>query len=135
MARMQGYVGITNLMGARFTASGPALAPILQEVAKRGLLYLDDGSSSRSVAGQVAGGQSLPFAHADIVLDSVPGAAEMDQALARLELAAKERGSAIGFATATPASIARIAAWTKSVEKRGFVLVPISMVAAKAKSS
>jgi polysaccharide deacetylase 2 family uncharacterized protein YibQ len=135
MSRMQGYVGIASLMGARFTASGPALTPVLQEIGKRGLIYLDDGSSTRSVAGQVAGGQNLSFAKTDIVLDSVPAPAEIGQALARLELAAKERGSAIGFASATPASIARIAEWAKSAQSRGFTLVPISMVAAKPKSS
>jgi polysaccharide deacetylase 2 family uncharacterized protein YibQ len=135
MSRMQGYVGIASLMGARFTASSQALSPVLNEIAQRGLIYLDDGSSSRSVAGQVAGGQNLPFARADIVLDTAPSPAEIGQALARLELAAKERGSAVGFANATPASIARIAEWAKSAQSRGFVLAPISMVAVKPKSS
>ena len=48
---------------------------------------------------------------------------------------ARERGHAVGFATALPATIKRIAAWAKTVEGRGFVLVPITMVAVKAKSS
>jgi polysaccharide deacetylase 2 family uncharacterized protein YibQ len=38
-------------------------------------------------------------------------------------------------ATAQPTTIARIADWAKKVEGLGFVLVPISMVAIKAKSS
>jgi polysaccharide deacetylase 2 family uncharacterized protein YibQ len=135
MARMQGYVGIVNLMGSRFTASDQALSPVLREVAKRGLIYLDDGSSPRSVAGQIAGAQNLPFAKADIVLDKVPTPTEIDQSLARLELAAREHGSAIGFATASPATVARVGDWAKKVTGRGFVLVPISMVTAKPKSS
>jgi hypothetical protein len=44
MSRFQGYVGVANYMGARFTASEPALGPVLREVAKRGLMYVDDGS-------------------------------------------------------------------------------------------
>jgi polysaccharide deacetylase 2 family uncharacterized protein YibQ len=135
MARMQGYVGITNLMGARFTASDQALSPILREVSKRGLIYLDDGSSDRSVASQIAGAQNLPFAKADVVLDKLPAPAEIDQALARLELVAREHGSAIGFASASPATISRIAEWANQVAHRGFVLVPISMVTVKPKSS
>jgi polysaccharide deacetylase 2 family uncharacterized protein YibQ len=43
--------------------------------------------------------------------------------------------SASGFATALPATIARIAGWVKKVEARGIFLVPITMVAIKAKSS
>jgi polysaccharide deacetylase 2 family uncharacterized protein YibQ len=38
-------------------------------------------------------------------------------------------------ATALPATVARIAAWAKKLEGRGFVLVPITMIAVKAKSS
>ena len=38
MSRFQGYVGVMSYMGARFTASEPALAPVLQDAAKRGLI-------------------------------------------------------------------------------------------------
>jgi hypothetical protein len=135
MSRFQGYVGLASFMGARFTASEQALAPVLREAAKRGLLYVDDGASTRSVAGQIAGSQNLPFAKTDIVIDATPTPTEIDHALARLELAARERGTAVGFATALPATVSRIAAWAKKVEGRGFLLVPITMIAVKAKSS
>jgi hypothetical protein len=135
MSRFQGYVGITSYMGARFTASEQVLAPVLREAAKRGLIYMDDGSSPRSVAGQIAGSHNLPFAKTDLVLDAVPTPVEIDRALARLEILARDNGAAVGLVTAQPAAIARIAEWTKSVESRGFVLVPITMVAIKAKSS
>ena len=135
MSRFHGYVGIASYMGARFTASDQLLGPVLRETAKRGLLYVDDGSSPRSVAGQIAGSHNLPFAKTDLVLDAVPTPVEIGRALARLEMMARENGSAVGLATAQPATIARIAEWTKTVENRGFVLVPITMVAIKAKSS
>lgn len=135
MSRFQGYVGLLSYMGGKFTASERALAPILRETAARGLIYVDDGASMRSVAGQLAGGQNLPFVKADIVIDAVPTPTEIDHALARLELMARERGNAIGLATALPATVARVAAWAKAVEAKGFVLVPITMMALKAKSS
>jgi polysaccharide deacetylase 2 family uncharacterized protein YibQ len=65
MSRFQGYVGIVNYMGGRFTSTEQALAPVLREAAKRGLIYVDDGSSPRSLAPQIAGANNLPF------LDSV----------------------------------------------------------------
>ncbi|MEX0752646.1 MAG: divergent polysaccharide deacetylase family protein [Xanthobacteraceae bacterium] len=135
MSRFQGYVGIANYMGARFTASEPALGPVLRETAKRGLIYLDDGASPRSLASQLAGANNLPFAKGDLVIDAVPTSVEIDRALARLESIARQNGVAVGVASALPASIDRIAQWTKAVESRGFVLVPISAVANKAKSS
>ena len=135
MSRFQGYVGLLSFMGARFTASEQTLTPVLQDAANRGLIYVDDGTSSRSVASQLAGSRNLPFARADVVLDTVPTPVEIDRALARLELRARESGTAVGFATAQPATIARIAEWAKKAEERGFLLEPITMVAIKAKSS
>lgn len=135
MSRFQGYVGLLSYMGGKFTASDAALSPVLREAGKRGLIYVDDGASARSIASQLAGSQNLPFAKTDVVIDATPTPTEIDHALARLELAARERGTAVGLATALPATVARIAAWAKAVEGRGFLLVPITMMALKAKSS
>jgi uncharacterized protein len=135
MSRFQGYVGIANVMGARFTASEQSLAPILHETARRGLIYVDDGANPRSLAGRIAGANNLPFAHADIILDVVPTPTEIDRALARLELAARERGVAVGISSALPVSIDHIAKWAKAAESRGVQLVPISAVAVKARQA
>jgi polysaccharide deacetylase 2 family uncharacterized protein YibQ len=135
MSRLQGYVGIVSYMGASFTASEQSLAPVLRETAKRGLIYVDDGASPRSVASQFAGSHNLPFAKADVVIDAVPTPVEIDRALARLEIMARDHGTAVGLANALPGTVTRIAEWAKKVEARGFVLVPITMVAVKEKSS
>jgi polysaccharide deacetylase 2 family uncharacterized protein YibQ len=134
MSRFQGYVGVANYMGSRFTASEPAFSPMLREVAKRGLMYLDDGSSPRSLAGQIATGNGLPFAKANLVLDAVPTPNEIDRALMRLETMARDNDIAVGVATALPVSVARIAKWVKTAESRGFLLVPISVAVTKPKT-
>jgi hypothetical protein len=135
MSRLQGYVGLANYMGGRFTATETALAPVLREAAKRGLIYVEDGASPRSLAGQMATANNLPYAKADLMIDAVPTAAEIDRSLARLEKTARDHGVAFGMANALPASIERIAAWAKTAESRGIVLVPISAIAARGKSS
>jgi polysaccharide deacetylase 2 family uncharacterized protein YibQ len=135
MSRFQGYVGITNFMGARFTTSEPSFSPVLREAAKRGLLYVDDGVSARSLASQIAGANNIPFAKAEVAIDAVPTPVNIDRALSRLEAIARERGIAVGISTALPVAIERIAQWAKAAEARGIVLVPISAVAARAKSS
>ena len=133
MSRFQGYVGIAGAMGARFTASEPAFAPILHEAAKRGLVYVDDGSNARSVAGRIAGANNVLFAKADVILDSVATPAEIDHALGRLEMAARERSFAVGISSALPVSIEHIGKWAKAAESRGLLLVPITAVAANTK--
>jgi uncharacterized protein len=135
LSRFQGYVGVTSLMGQRFTATDQALVPVLREIGKRGLIYFDDGSSSRSVAGQISGGQNIAFARADTVLDSNPTASDIDGALAKLEATARARGVAIGSASALPVTIDRISNWARSAEERGIALVPVSAIASRAKSS
>ena len=128
LSRLQGYVGVMNLMGARFTANEAALSPILRDVAKRGLLYLDDGVAPKSVAAQIAGSIQAPFLKADLVIDTAPNWGEIDAALAKLEAIAAERGSAVGIASASPVAIERIARWAKAAESRGIKIVPLSVL-------
>jgi polysaccharide deacetylase 2 family uncharacterized protein YibQ len=135
MSRFPGYVGVANFMGSRFTATEAALAPMIKETAKRGLIYFDDGSATRSLAGQIAGANNAPFAKADVVLDAVPTQAEMAKAFSKLEAAARSGGTAIGLIGALPVSLDRVVQWVKTAEGRGFVLVPISVAAQRNKSS
>jgi polysaccharide deacetylase 2 family uncharacterized protein YibQ len=134
LSRFQGYAGIANFMGARFVATDTAMAPIVREAAKRGLGLFDDGLA-RSVAPSLAATQLVPFAKADITIDAVPSAGEIDRALAKLEGLAKERGIAVGVASALPISIERINAWTRTLDSHGLLLVPLTTAMLKSKSS
>ena len=134
LSRFQGYAGIANFMGARFVATDTAMLPIVREAAKRGLGYFDDGLA-RSVAPSLAAAQAVPFAQADVTIDAVPTLAEIDRALSKLEGLAKERGMAIGVASALPVSIERISLWTRTLEGRGLMLVPLTTAMLKSKSS
>jgi len=135
LSRMQGYAGLANFMGARFIATEPAMQPIIREAAKRGLGFFDDGSSPRSIAPQAAANQAIPFGKGDIAIDAVPTPAEIDRALNKLESTARERGIAVGTASALPVSIERIGAWTRTLGDRGILLVPLTTAMLKSKSS
>jgi uncharacterized protein len=126
LSRSQGYVGVTNLMGARFTANEEALSAVLAETGKRGLLFLDDGSSPRSLAQQAATKNKSPFLKADLVLDARTEWADIDAALVKLEAIAAEKGVAVATASALPVTIERLARWAKTLEARGIRLVPVS---------
>jgi uncharacterized protein len=134
LSRFQGYAGIANFMGARFVATDTAMLPIVKDAAKRGLGYFDDGTA-RSLAPQLTAGQAMPFAKADLTIDAVPTAGEIDRALAKLEELAKDRGMSVGVASALPISIERIGAWTRTLDSHGLLLVPLTTAMAKSKSS
>ena len=135
LSRFQGYAGIANFMGARFVVTDAAMQPIVREAARRGLGWLDDGSAPRSVAASLAAGQTMPFIKADVSIDVLPTAGEIDRALANLEELAKERGTAVGIASALPVSIERIGIWVKALESHGIMLAPLTTAMLKSRSS
>lgn len=127
LSRSQGYVGVANLMGARFTANEDAVAAILAETAKRGLLFIDDGSSPRSISAKAATKTKAPFLKSDLVIDAKAEWADIDAALVRLEAIAAEKGVAVATASSLPVTIERIARWSQTLEARGIRLVPVSV--------
>lgn len=126
MGKFGGYAGIINNMGARFTSSGADFGPMMEELGARGLGYVDDGSSNRSLAAQLSAANKVPFARADMMLDANPSRAAILEQLAQLEEKARAGGSALGTISALPISITTLAEWSKTLEARGFLLVPAS---------
>ncbi|MER0237284.1 divergent polysaccharide deacetylase family protein [Fulvimarina sp. MAC8] len=128
MSRMTNYVGVMNYLGGQLTADASALHPFMSELAKRGLMYLDDGSSSRSIAIDLAEMTSTPAGAADLVLDDVQDAGEISRRLDQLEQIARTRGSAIGVASAFETTTSAIGGWMREAERRGITVAPVSSV-------
>ncbi|WP_158626071.1 divergent polysaccharide deacetylase family protein [Arsenicitalea aurantiaca] len=128
MAKFGGYAGVINYMGARFTASGGDFSPVMEEIATRGLGFVDDGSSNRSLAQQLAGSNAVPFARVQEMLDANPAREPILAALGALERRAREDGHAVGMATALPVSVRTIAEWARGLAERDVLLVPVSAV-------
>lgn len=126
MGRFTGYVGVTNYMGAKFTASADSLRPILHELNNRGLIYVEDGASARSRAQLVSRQVGVGFASGNVVIDAEQSKASIDANLRRLETIALEKGSAIGVGSGLPITIKRIAEWAETLKRKGIVLVPVS---------
>jgi polysaccharide deacetylase 2 family uncharacterized protein YibQ len=61
-----------------------------------------------------------------MVLDVTASEMAIDARLAQLESLARQKGLAIGIASALPVSVRRIAAWAKDSEARGILIVPVS---------
>jgi polysaccharide deacetylase 2 family uncharacterized protein YibQ len=134
LSRMTGYVGVTNYMGGRFTASITALRPILRELRRRGLIFLDSMRTAASVGPKLAPNMELPFVKTDKVLDKVVSRTSIDFELAEIEKLAKIRGSAVALAHPYPLTVRRLQRWIGSLDEKGFVLAPITAVAVKKKA-
>jgi polysaccharide deacetylase 2 family uncharacterized protein YibQ len=128
LSRTGGYFGVTSYMGAKFTASEEALAPVLTEIGRRGLVFVDNASSPRSVVSKVGPESGATTVRAELVIDATPNAEDIDAALIRLEEKAKREGAVIGYASPLPVTIARIELWASQLTSKGIALVPVSAV-------
>jgi polysaccharide deacetylase 2 family uncharacterized protein YibQ len=124
MGRFTGYVGLVNYMGSRFTTSSAEMGALMAELAARGLGYLDDGATTRSLAPDLASAKDVPFVKADLTLDITPARAAILSALAELTARARRNGSAVAVISALPISIETLAEWAGALE--GVELVPVS---------
>jgi polysaccharide deacetylase 2 family uncharacterized protein YibQ len=131
MSRFTGYVGIANFLGAKFTSDDLALRPVLRDIGSRGLLFFDDGSSTRSLAPTLAPQLGVPAIRADVTLDGDA----IEEALARLEATARSKGLAVGTAVGLPRTTERLARFAQGLEARGISLVPLSAAVDKFPSS
>jgi hypothetical protein len=124
MSRYAGYVGVTNQMGSKFEATQDSLTPVLEEVKRRGLLYVDDGSVPASNTGQIGNTIGLDFAVASVQIDG----GDVAKQLAKLEATAKEKGAAIGVVKVKLGTAKQLADWAAKLQSKGIVLVPVSAV-------
>lgn len=126
LSRFTGYFGVTNYMGAKFTSSADALRPVLRQINRRGLVYVEDGSSARSTSKKISRQVGLMATSADLIIDTSPNGESVDAALRQLENIALERGIAVGVGSALPVTVDRIIKWAEGLESRGILLVPVS---------
>ena len=56
---------------------------------------------------------------ANVQIDTVQSPGDIAKALAQLEALAKERGIAIGVASAKPATVKQLAAWAEQLKGKG----------------
>jgi polysaccharide deacetylase 2 family uncharacterized protein YibQ len=127
LSRMGGFAGATNALGGmrgeRFAGMADQMDPVLRELDRRGLMYVD----VRADAGpnRLAWGRSV-----DLVIDEITTEEQIDQRLEALSRLARDRGTALGLATTPrPVTVDRIAAWANGLVNKGLALAPVSAIA------
>ncbi|MEZ5812285.1 MAG: divergent polysaccharide deacetylase family protein [Rhizobiaceae bacterium] len=129
LGRTTNYTGVMNYMGARFVADRTAMEPLMVELGRRGLLYLDDGTSARTLAPELAPQKGVPLASGDNVIDAVRDRGEILKKLDELERIARAKGFALGTGSAFDVTVDAVAAWVGEAKKRGIEIVPVSALA------
>ena len=128
LSRFDGYVGIDNHMGSRFTSDAEALQPVMQELHDRGLLFLDSRTVAHSAGPAVAARYRVPHAGRDVFLDDEMSSPTIEARLAELERVARRNGSAIAIGHPHDATLEALRTWLRDAPSKGFVLVPVSAI-------
>ncbi|MFK5980627.1 MAG: divergent polysaccharide deacetylase family protein [Rhizobiaceae bacterium] len=128
MSRLTNYVGVMNYLGGKLLGNDKALRPIFDEVAERGLLFVEDGSINNSLGEETAKQSLLPYAKAHILIDRINSRAEIAKQLNLLATEAKRTGLAIGVANAFPESIKMIAQFASKAKELKLEITPVSAI-------
>ncbi len=126
----EGYVGVNNHMGSKFSRHRAGLEVVMAELKKRGVFYLDSRTTADSIAETVAREYDVPAAQRDVFLDHEENAQMVGSSLQAVEDIARRTGSAIAIGHPKDVTLDRLEAWLPTVEARGFRLVPLSKVIA-----
>jgi polysaccharide deacetylase 2 family uncharacterized protein YibQ len=123
-----GYIGINNHMGSRFTEDAAGMKVILGELQRRGLMFLDSRTTSHSVASSIARGMHLPALGRDVFLDDDMSPVAVRASLAKVEAVARRQGYAIAIGHPHDATVDALVEWLPAVAAKGFTLVPVSAI-------
>jgi polysaccharide deacetylase 2 family uncharacterized protein YibQ len=126
--RFQGYVGVNNHMGSKFTANAPGMRLVMEALHQRGLLFIDSMTTAKSVGMTEARAAGVPTARRNIFLDDVEDQASVAAQLAQAEEQAKKTGSVIVIGHPHDGTIAALSAWLPGLAKKGITLVPVTAV-------
>jgi polysaccharide deacetylase 2 family uncharacterized protein YibQ len=126
LARMEGYVGVNNHMGSRFTASGRAMRRVMRALRGRQLLFLDSLTTARSTGYRLARKFGIPVVVRDIFLDNDRDPEQIRRQLALTAARARAFGQAVAIGHPYPETLDALESWLPGLADQGLVLVPIS---------
>jgi len=129
LEKFPNFIGINNHMGSRFTANSKLMEFLISSLKKRGYLFLDSVTTSRSVALKMGRRLSAPVVARDIFLDDVDSEKEVKSRLAQTELIAKKTGTAIAIGHPRKATLRVLKDWMHDLERKKIQLVPLSTIA------
>lgn len=124
-----GVVGLNNHMGSRFTENRAGMEPVLAELARRNLLFLDSRTTPKSVGASLAMQYHLRFVGRDVFLDNTIESSAIRHQLGEVERIARQRGQAVAIGHPHRETLDALRAWIPQAKAEGFEFVPISRLA------
>lgn len=124
----EGYAGVNNHMGSKFTLQRNKMDVVVEVLRERGLYFVDSRTSPRSVAAEAARAAEVPTATRDVFLDDVRTPEAVRGELARLEALAHRKGLAIAIGHPHAVTLEALEEWIPKAEAKGYRFVPVSKI-------
>ncbi len=126
---IEGEVGLNNHMGSRFTASLAAMQPVMEELARHDLFFLDSRTTPQSVGATLARRYGVRYVARDVFLDNVIEGRAIQRQLDELARVADRRGQAVAIGHPHPETLEALRRWIPLMQRRGYSFVPVSALA------
>ena len=128
LSQTSGYVGIINEMGSKFTADPDSIRPIMQDIQRRGIAFVDSRTTRFTLGAISAQEFGIPTAINSRYIDNDLSAAQIDRYLRELENTAQRSGFAVGIGRANPVTYKRLIEWAQTLDAKGIDLAPITAI-------
>jgi polysaccharide deacetylase 2 family uncharacterized protein YibQ len=126
-----GYVGVNNHMGSRFTTFRPGMETVLRLFKSRGLMFLDSRTTAQSVGDQTAQELGVPSIVRHVFLDDDESVDAVRRKLADVEAVARRQGFVVAIGHPHEATLQALAEWLPTLSAKGMALVPATAVLRK----
>ena len=126
-----GYVGVNNHMGSRFTAFKPGMETVLRQLKGRGLMFLDSRTSAQSVGDQLAQEMGVPRSCGTSSSTTRRSLDAVRKKLAETEAIARRQGFVVVIGHPHEATLQALGEWLPGVQGKGLALAPATAVLRK----
>lgn len=126
LGSFEGYVGVNNHMGSKFTRNEQAMKRVLAYLDQRGLFFIDSLTTGGSVALEAGAAVGADVYARDVFLDSEPGRANVQRQLNLAERIAQKTGYAVVICHPHRDTLDMIGPWLTTAPARGFELATVS---------
>jgi polysaccharide deacetylase 2 family uncharacterized protein YibQ len=118
--------GVNNHMGSAATADRRVMRVVAEELARRGLFFVDSRTTDVTVGAEAAAQARVPWASRRVFLDDVQTDEAIERSLDDLVTKAKAEGTAIAIGHPYPTTLAVLERELPRIGERGVRLVRVS---------
>jgi polysaccharide deacetylase 2 family uncharacterized protein YibQ len=127
----EGFAGVNNHMGSRFTTFKPGMETVLRQLKGRGLMFLDSRTSAQSVGDQVAQEMGVPSIVRHVFLDDDESLDAVRRKLAEAEAIARRQGFVVVIGHPHEMTLQALGEWLPGAPGKGLALAPATAVLRK----